>query len=162
MKTIVEKTNEEILTKSQRWAGLTIVGAMLLLCGFFAYHQFANTGFFTAAFGSAEMFSLYGPILLSFAAPVIRALSGRKNSARPFEAATSLFLAMGSLWLFIVFPFNFSHLADILPGVIRIILSWITNDIGRLVLILQVIIGAITALLTILKYFSIRRKASVA
>jgi hypothetical protein len=106
------------------------------------------------------MLALYGPILVSFAAPIVRALSGRHNPARPFEAATNLSLALGSLWLAIVFPFDFSHLPDVLPGAIRFILSWITNDIGRLVLILQVLIGLVTAPLTIFTYISIRRRAS--
>jgi hypothetical protein len=158
MKTVVQKTDEQVLTTSSRWVELIIVVAMLLLFGFLAYHQLANTGFFTATFGSLEMFSLYGPILLSLASPVARALNGRRNPARPFEVATNLFLAIGSLWLLIVFPFNFSYLADPLPGAIRFVLSWITNDIGKVALILQVIVGPISALLTTFKYLSVRRR----
>lgn len=154
------KTENEILTPSQRWCGLATVVAMLVLLGFFAAHQLANTGFFTAQFGSLEMLALYGPILISFAAPIARAISGRHNPARPFEAAMNFALAIGSLWLAIVFPFNFAHLTDVLPGAIRFVLSWINNDIGRLVLILQVIIGLIVAPLTIITFFSIRRRAS--
>ncbi len=159
MKAIADGTNEEFLTVSQRWAGLIIVAAMVLVFGFFAYHQWANTGFFTAGFGPLEMLCLYGPILLSLAAPIARALSARRNPARPFEAATDLSLALGSLWLFLVFPFSFSHLADPLPGAIRFVLAWITDDIAQVVLILQVIIGSISALLTIWKYLSVRRQA---
>jgi len=157
MQTSVEKDGNEILTPLQRWTGLATVVAMLLVLGFFAFHQLAGTGFFVATFGSWEMVCLYGPILVSFAAPIIRALSGRKNPARPFEVATNLSLALGSLWLVIVFPFNFSHLADVLPDAIRFIFSWITNDIGKAVLILQVIIGTVAALLTTFKYLSVRR-----
>lgn len=158
MKTVVEKTDKEVLTTSQRWVELISVVAMLLLFGFFVYHQVANTGFFTAKFGALEMFCLYGPIFISLAAPVVRALNGRRNPARPFDVATYLFLAIGSLWLLIVFPFNFSHLADALPGAIRFILSWITNDIGKVLLILQVIVGPISAFLTTRKYLSFRRR----
>ncbi len=151
------KTNNEILTPSQRVGGLAVVGAMLLVFGFFALHQLMHTGFFTARFGTTERVALYGPILVAFAAPIVRAISGRRNPARPFEAATNLFLAVGSLWLVITFPFNFAHLADVLPDGIRFVISWISNDIGRFVLMLQVIIGGITALLTMLKYLSMRR-----
>ena len=154
------KTDREVLTPSQRWAGLATIVAMLVLLGFFAFHQWANTGFFTAAFGSLEMLALYGPILVSFAAPIARAISGRHNPARPFEAATYVSLALGSLWLAIVFPFNFAHLTDVLPGAIRFVFSWITNDIGRWVLILQVIIGVIFTPLTIFTFFTTRRRAS--
>lgn len=160
MKIVTERSAGEILTVAQRGAGLILVAAMLLLFGYFAHHQFANTGFFTAAFGSTEMAALYGPILLSLAAPIARALSGRRNPARPFEIATNLSLAIGSLWLFSVFPFNFAHLADILPGAIRFGLSWITDDIGKFVLGLQVVIGLISALAITLKYVSVRARAS--
>jgi len=54
--------------------------------------------------------------------------------------------------------FNFSHLADALPGAIRFVLAWITNDIGRVFLILQIIIGSITAIFTTWKYLSMRRR----
>ncbi len=90
MKTVVEKNDKEVLTTSQRWVELISVFAMLLLFGFFAYHQVANTGFFTDKFGVLEMFCLYGPILVSLAAPIARALNGRRNPARPFEVATGI------------------------------------------------------------------------
>ena len=154
------KPDRETLTPSQRVGGLAVIAAMLLVFGFFAWHQLTGTGFYTAQFGPLEMLALYGPILVSFAAPIARALSGRHNPARPFEAATNLSLALGSLWLAIVFPFNFSHLADVLPGALRFVLSWISNDIGRFVLILQVLIGVIATPLTIFTYISIRRHVS--
>jgi hypothetical protein len=158
MKTGREKTDKEVLTAGQRWGELISVVAMLLLFGFFAYHQAANTGFFTAKFGALEMFCLYGPILVSLAAPVVRAVSGRRNPARPFDVVTYVFLAMAALWLLMVFPFNFSHLADALPGALHFVLAWITNEIGKVVLILQVIIGPISAILTTWKYLSLRRR----
>jgi hypothetical protein len=158
MKTVVEKTEKEVLSTSQRWGELISVVAMLLLFGFFAYHQGANTGFFTAKFGAVEMFCLYGPILFSLAAPGVRALHGRRNPARPLEVAMDVFLAIAALWLLMVFPFNFSHLADALPAAIRFILAWITNDIGKVVLILQVIVGPISAFVTMRKYLSVRRR----
>ncbi len=154
------KTDTETLTPSHRWAGLATVVAMLVLLFFFAAHQLANTGFFTPQFGSFEMLALYGPILVSFAAPIVRAISGRQNPARPFEATRNISLAIGSLWLAIVFPLNFAHLTDVLPDAIRFVFAWINNDIGRIVLILQVLIGVIAAPVTIFTFFSVRRRAS--
>ena len=106
------------------------------------------------------MWALYVPILVSFAAPIARAISGRLNPARPFEAATNICLAIGSLWLAIVFPFNFAHLTDVLPDALRFIFAWINNDLGRFVLMVQVIIGIVVTPLTIFTYFSIRRRAT--
>jgi hypothetical protein len=158
METIAEKTDKEVLTTGQRWGEFISVVAMLLLFGFFVYHQVAQTGFFTAKFGAVEMFCLYGPILVSLAAPGVRAVSGRRNPARPFDVATYVFLAITALWLLMVFSFNFSHLADALPGAFHFVLAWITNDIGKVFLILQVIIGPISAILVVWKYLSLRRR----
>ncbi len=157
MNEVEQKRDRETLTPAERWLEAAIVVAMLLLFGFLAYHEWTKTGFFTDKFGSLERFCLYGPLIFGLSAPLIRALGGRRNPSRPFEAATSLFLAAGSLWLLIVFPFDFSHLADALPGVLRFVLAWVTNGIGRILLILQVVTGPLSAIATIWKYLSVRR-----
>ena len=157
MKT-ANKINNNNLASTQRWAGLLIVAGMLLLFGFFLFHQMANTGFFTSKFRPVEMLCLYGPILVALIAPIVRAASGRQNPSRLFDAATNLSLAMGSFWLWRVFPFDFTHLGDILPSILRLVTSLITNDVGKILLMLQWIGGPITALFTILKYFSVRRQ----
>ena len=156
------KADDQVLTGSQRWAGLATVVAMLGLLGFFLLHQSTNTGFFTPRFGSFEMLALYLPILVSFAAPIVRAIGGRQNPARPFQAAMSSTLALGSLWLVIIFPFNFARLADVLPSALQFVISWINDDMGRFILILQVLLGIIAAPLTIRKFFSERRQSALA
>lgn len=155
------KTDHEILTPSQRWVGpLATIVAMFVLLGFFAIHQWTNTGYFTDTFGTVERLALYVPIVVSFGAPLARMVTGRQNPARPFEAAMNISLAIGSLWLAIVFPFNFAHLTDVLPEAVRFVLSWINNEIGRLVLILQVVIGIIFAPRTIVTFLSVRQHES--
>ncbi len=141
MNMLTEKANKEILSPTARWAELLIVAALLLLFVFFAYHQFTNTGFFTSKFGVFEMVCLYGPILVSCSAPLVRALTRQRNIARPFEAAGDLCLACGSLWLLMIFPFQYAHFADVLPSALRFILAWVTDDVAKIVLALQVIVG---------------------
>jgi hypothetical protein len=131
---------------------------MLLLLAFFAYHQWQNTGFFTDKFGWAEMLALYVPILISLGPPILRLLQGRRNPARPLEAAVDLSLAIGSLWLWINFPFNFAHLADPFPATMRFAFAWITNNIGRLILLLQVVIGGISSISTMASYLTVKRE----
>jgi hypothetical protein len=152
-----EKKEFEILSPSQRWAGMYTFVLMLLLLAFFAYHQWKNTGFFTDKFGWAEMFALYAPILISLGPPTQRLIQGRRNPARPLEAVTDLSLAIGSLWLWTHFPFNFVHLADPFPAAMRFAFGWITNNIGRWILILQVVIGFLSSVSTIASYFSTRK-----
>ncbi len=149
-----EKPDHEILTPSQRFGEVVGVIVMFLFFGFFAYHQVARTGFFTAEFGPQEMVLFYGSMLLTVAAPITRALVGRRNPARLFEAVSYLFTAIAALWLLIVFPFNFAHLADALPGGIRFLLAWVNNDIGRIPFIVQLIVCPIMALVTGWQYVS--------
>ncbi|MBL8164063.1 MAG: hypothetical protein JNJ61_18895, partial [Anaerolineae bacterium] len=138
------------------------VVALFLLLGFFLAHQSQNTGYFTEKFRAIEMFALYAPLMLGFAAPAVRALTGSRNVARPYEAATSLLLALGSLWLLTRFPFDYTHLPDVLPAGLRFILAWVTDDIARIVLLLQVIVGPITAVIALVTYFSRRRETQPA
>ena len=125
---------------------------------FFAYHQWKITGFFTNKFGLTEMFALYVPILMSLVAPFQRLVQGRRNPARPFEALSDLFLAVGSLWLRIIFPFDFFHLADPFPHTMRFAFGWITNDVGKWILVLQVVIGFLSCATTLASYLGMKRK----
>jgi len=147
----VPKSEAESVTAAQRWAELLVVAAMLLLFSIFKYHQVANTGFFSTKFGLLEMCCLYGPILVLWIAPLLGDTSGQRNQARPFDAAANLSPAIGSLWLLIVFPFNFAHLADFLPQTLLFATSWITNGIGKMLLMMQIIICPVVALVTRVK-----------
>jgi hypothetical protein len=150
------KPDREVLTTQMRWFEASFDLPMVILFGFFALHQATNTGFFTAKFGSIEMLALYGPIIVALVAPAVRALTGRRNPARPWDVAMQLSLAAGSLYLLIVFPFNFSHLGDLFPGVLRLFVSWISDDVGKVLMVLQVILGPVNAIMTTAKYISLR------
>lgn len=158
MSTSAKKQEAEVLSPAQRGVEIAVVIAMLGLLAFLAYHQRADTGFFTDRFGRLERIGLYGPILLALIAPLIRAATGRRNPARPFDAATGLSLGLGSLWLVIAFPFDFPHLADALPGFLRFTLAWVTNGIGKIPLIAQVIVGPISAAVALWQFFSTRQR----
>ncbi len=153
-----DQKGEKKMTPARRWGGLYTVGLMVLLLVFFAYHQWKRTGFFTDKFGPSEMLALYAPILISMAPPIQRAIQGQTNPARPLEAASDLSLAIGSIWLWNNFPFNFVHLADPFPTAMHFAFAWLTNDVGRVILLLQIVIGSISALGTIAAYLSERRK----
>jgi hypothetical protein len=147
-----EKPLYRSMNPARRWGGLYTVGLMLLLMAFFAYHQWKQTGFFTGKFGIVEMIALYGPIILSLAPPIQRAIQGRVNPSRPVEAISDLLLALGSLWLWHVFPFNFTHIADIFPMQMHFAFVWLTDSVGKFILLLQVVVGAISALSNVVTY----------
>jgi hypothetical protein len=140
------KGNENRMSPARRWSGLYTVGLMLLLLVFFVYHQWTRSGFFTSSFGYAEMVALYFPILFSMLAPIVRAIQGRDEIARQVDVVSDICLVLGSLWLLIRFPFDFAHLADVLPSAIQFALAWLNDSIGRIILILQIIIAFISAL----------------
>ena len=103
------------------------------------------------------MLALYGPIVISLFPPIQRLIQGRRNPARPLEAITDLSLAVGSL-LRAIFPFSFAHLVDSFPPAMRFAFAWLTDDASRFILLLQIIIGFISAFATMASYFSARRK----
>jgi hypothetical protein len=153
--------SKELLNASQRRGELVGVAAILLVFAFFAYHQLANTGFYTSSFGGLEMALLYGSIIFSALAPFTRALTGRRNPARPVEAASNIFFGATQIWLLIVFPFNFSHLPASPPSQLGFLLSWITNDIGRIFLVLGIIGMPVFASINIKKYLSLRQGEAI-
>ena len=150
--------DQDALTPLQRGGEALIALALLLLTGFFVVHQSTNTGFFTARFGTLEALLLYVPLLLAIIDSLLQAFTGHRNLARPFEAASSLLLGLAALWFLVVFPFDFTHLADALPEGLRFILAWVTDDIGRIPLIIQAIIGPITAFQVMRRYLAARAR----
>ncbi len=147
------------MTPTQRWGGLYTVVLMVLLLVFFAAHEWKKTGFFNSKFGPLEMVALYLPIIVSLAAPILRLVQGKRNPSRPLEAASEILLAIGSIILWNNFPFDFAHIADIFPPAMRIAFAWLTNNVGRFILILQIVIGFISALSIITTYIQQRRRA---
>lgn len=155
MRSSTWKWGGDLLNIPQRVVELLILIPMSLVFLFFAYHQITNTGFFTTAFGPIEMVCFYGPMLLSLSVPLARAASGHRNFALPFEIVTNLSLALGSLWLIQVFPFDFYHLGDLFPDPFQFVLSFFTNGIGMIILILQLIGGAIGAAVAAVRFISV-------
>ncbi len=152
------KYDQDSISSPLRLAEIFFALCLLLLFAFLANHQITDTGFFTSEFGTLHMVCLYVPLILGINAPLVRAWTGKRNTARPFEIFTSLTLAFGSLILVTTFPFDYSHLADTLPQPLQFVLAWVTDDIGRIVLTLQVVIGPITAMTTGWKYMSAQQQ----
>ena len=148
---------QDALKPSERVGELFAVQMLLLMLGFLVYHLVADTGFYTDEFGLFEKLCLFGPIVAAMYAPLTRLILGRRNPARPLEASADLLQALGSLWLLMVFPFDYSHLPDALPGFLRFTLSWVTDDIARIVFILMIAVGMISAIGIMWRYVTFPR-----
>ena len=112
----------------------------LLTVAFFAAHQTWATGFFLPSFGLVEQVLFYGSILSSavIAANVI-ALGIREDRAIMLQMVGAALWMVTTVWLYMVFPFNFSHFADVVPSPLRFLVTWLTNDIARIIWALIVI-----------------------
>lgn len=118
--------------------GIAVI-MLALLTAYFVAHQNGDTGFFTEHFGTLEAVALYGPLLVAFVPPLLKAITGRRSVARPVELFNFVFTALGGLWLLIRFPFEFAHFADVLPESLRFILAWINNDLAKIPLVLMIV-----------------------
>jgi hypothetical protein len=147
---------KEYLGLGQRAEEVLAVFIGFLILGFFLYHQYANTGFFTTKFGDLEMFAFYGSIVLTFVPPLARAAIGRRNPVRPIDAFSNIFSAVAALYLFDIFPFNFAHITAALPSAIQFMFTWVNNDIGRIVLILIFIGSLASGFYNIVRYATFR------
>lgn len=140
--------DKEHLSPAQRFGEVISLAILALIIGYFWQLWTMGAGFFTSAFGPPERFWFFGPMICSLAAPTVRIVIGRRNPARPFEIVTDVLMIVGAIWLLRVFPFDFSHLGDALPGNLPTLFTWVPNWFGKLILVLQLVGGAIAAIAT--------------
>jgi hypothetical protein len=152
---VEKEARRDYIKPSQRGGELTGVIAILLVTAFFYAHQAWSTGFFTPSFGALEAFFLYGSILLGMLGPLARTATGSRNLSRPPELMASMFWIVASVWL-MVFPFDFAHFADVVPDFLQFFVSWVTNDIARVLMILGTIGGAVFIAVNALLYIKVK------
>lgn len=153
---IEKEAKKDYVKSSQRGGEMASVIGILLVTFFFYAHQAWSTGFFTSSFGTIEAFFLYGSILLGIVAPLVRATTGRRNKSRPPEMIVSVFCIVASVWLLMVFPFDFAHFADIVPDFLRFLVNWISNDIARVLIILGTVGGIVFIVVNAVLFFKVR------
>jgi hypothetical protein len=139
------------------------VGAGILVILFYVFYvvpQTSSTGFFTSKFGPAEIFLLYVPAVFNVVTTAAKVVVGRKNMLRPFEAFQLGLGVVGGVWLFVVFPFDFSHLADVLPNFLQFLLLWISNDVAKVLMAIAIIGSSAAAVYIATLYVSVRRELS--
>jgi hypothetical protein len=149
------RTEKEYLTPGQAFGEVISLLISALIIGYFWRLWTIDAGFFTAAFQPPEQFWFFAPMLLGLAAPTVRLLVGRRNPARPFEIITDVFMVIGAIWLLRVFPFDFSHLGDALPGNLPALLNWVPNWLGRVGLALQLVGGTIGAIAATVQFMKV-------
>ncbi|MCW4031269.1 MAG: hypothetical protein NWE80_02795 [Candidatus Bathyarchaeota archaeon] len=154
------EAKKDTLSYSERVGNIVGVVIGLLFVLYFVAHQTGSTGFFTSEFGILEALLFYGSIIFGIVTTAFRGLFGRKNLARLFEVFGAIFSAVAITWLFVVFPFDFGHLADLLPDFLRFLVQWISNDITKVLMILGIIVTLVMAIYNTIFYVLVRRELS--
>ncbi|HZY46379.1 MAG TPA: hypothetical protein VFE96_01165 [Candidatus Bathyarchaeia archaeon] len=116
-----------------------------LVAGFYGAHLAWSTGFFTSAFTPVLAVLFFTSIFWPIANVACKAITFRKDVRALVEWMGAALFAGETAWVYAVFPFNFTHLADVLPPPMQFILSWLTNDIGR-ILVALILVASIIAL----------------
>jgi hypothetical protein len=125
---------------SERVVGIAIVVFSVLMVLYFVAHQRQSTGFFTPTFGTFEMFLLYGLLILGIISAGLEGVFGLRLYSRLFDVFGGLILAaVCTVWLLVVFPFEFAYFADVLPDSLGFLGQWISNDIARVLMVLGII-----------------------
>ena len=126
---------------SERFVGVIIVVFSVLMLSYLAAHQVRSTGFFTAKFGTPEMFMLYGLLILGIISAGLEGVFGLRLHSRLFDVFGGLILAaFCTVWLLVVFPFEFAYFADVSPDSLHFLVGWISNGIARVMMVLAIIL----------------------
>ena len=134
---------------------------ILVVMGFFGLifitHQTGSTDFFTSKFSTFEMIMLYG-FLIYWITTSVLILTGQKNPSRNLDSYGGLFFAtFATVWLIVVFPFEFSYFVDVFPVFLRFLLQWISNEIALVLLILLFIGQLIAAVYALIERLYVRK-----
>ena len=156
-----EKSKGLEKTGSSRFAGLVpVTVGTFLVVGFFLAHQLWSTRFFTTAFGPAEIVLFYASILYGIVT-TSSAIFFREDRAIILQLVGAVLWTVTTVWLYVIFPFNFTHVADVVPGALQFLLSWITQGIGRIIWAIVTIGSAAFVPFFILQYQAARRKMKI-
>jgi hypothetical protein len=148
------------IPRNERIAGIGFffTGSVLMIL-YLTAHQIWSTGFFTTAFGTAEMILLYGSWVSWIITSGLEGVLGQRLLSRLFDTFGGIFfIALATAWLIVVFPFDFTYFADVLPDFLRFLVQWISNDIARVLMVLYAIAMGIAAIYAPIGYKFIKIK----
>lgn len=155
-KTAKEELSDEI-ESNDKIASILLIVVNGLFGLYLIVHETVSTGFFTPKFSTFEMIMLYG-IFIYWIITSVLILIGQKHPSRDLDSYGGLFFATFAIgWLIMIFPFEFTHFADLLPDFLRFIVQWISNEIALVLLILLFIIHLILAVYSLILRLYVRK-----
>ena len=145
----------------ERVVGVAIVVVSVLMVLYFVAHQTGSTDFFTTKFGAIEIIMFYGSLIFWIVTAGLEGVLGQRLLSRLFDTFGGIiFAAVATTWLLVVFPFEFTYFADVLPDFLRFLVQWISNDIARVVMVLGIILYLGAAVYAPIAYGFVRKKRS--
>ena len=162
LKQIDREAQKDVLAKSDLFGQVVGMVCIFIFLAFFVIHQTRPTGFFTSDFGNVEAALFYGAGAYGLIPSMVRLITGRKNPGRFFDGIGSGLMLVSTAYLLAVFPFEFSHLAEALPGFMEFVLDWVSNDLAKIVMVLAAVAMAITTPYTFMMYYGVRSRLRLA
>ncbi|MFW9777830.1 MAG: hypothetical protein ACFFE8_03170 [Candidatus Heimdallarchaeota archaeon] len=158
-KMVEEDVGDEI-PKDDIAASVVIIAISLPLMLYFYLHQTMSTGFFTQKFDFLEAVFLYG-IFLYWIITSVLILIRQKHASRDLDSFGGLaFATIGSLWLIIIFPFDFVRFTEASPDILKIFVQWISNEIALVILMLAFIAHLVLAVFAVFQRVYVRKAMS--
>ncbi len=154
------EAKRDVVPSSDRTGNVAGVIVALIVLWFFYAHHASSTGFFTTEFGPLEAFLFYFSMALGVAASAARAIIGRKNVVRPLDALGTGVMVVALVWLLAVFPFDFSHFADVLPKALQFTLRWISNGLVKILMTIGIIPACVMTFYAAVLYVLVRHELS--
>jgi hypothetical protein len=140
--------------------GFFFAGSVLMIL-YLVSHQIWSTGFFTTKFGPIEMILLYGSWISLSISSGLEGILGQRLLSRLFDTFGGIiYIVVATVLLIVVFPFDFTYFANVLPDFLRFLVQWISNDIARILMVLYAIVMGIAAIYSPIAYKFIRIKRS--
>ena len=142
-----KKEAEKPLPRPERVFGIGIVVISILMIIFFLAHQTQSTGFFTSKFGSLEMLFFYGFWIFWISTAGLESILSQRLLSRIVDTFGGVIFAVISIaWNLVVFPFDFTYFANVLPEPLRFLVQWISNDIAWVIILVIMILHLLAAI----------------
>lgn len=115
--------------------GIGIIIFSVLMITILYMNLSQESGFFTRKLTTLELFLLFGYWIAWIITATLDSLLNQRLLSRMFDSFGGIiFMALSSLYFCILFPFDFSHFASVLPSSLQFTVSWISNNLARVVL----------------------------
>ncbi len=71
-----------------------------------------------------------------------------------------VFATVSCVGLYVVFPFDFTHLTDVLPDFLKFLLLWFSSDVAKVLIAIGIIVIPVATVYVTALYVFVRRELS--